>query len=87
MSASDAVAGRLPWRDLSDLVRVLLADPSSRLCAAVRGWAAPVDARWLLVALMGAWGVEPRWPWLDESEPVPEADLERARRIAMEGWA
>lgn len=74
MSASDAVAGRISWRELSDLVRALAADRTSRLCAELNGWPGPVDATWLLSALLETTGATVRWPWLAAAEKAGEPD-------------
>ena len=84
-STSDAIAGRLPWRELSDLVNALLVDPSSRLCAAVHKWTGPVNERWLLATVLGAMGAEVRWPWL--AAPVADtAEIEAAQKSIRERW-
>lgn len=86
MSASDAITGRLPWADLDHLVRVLLADRSSRLCAEVNGWPARVDRDWLLSALLESTGATVNWPWLQAAnEPDPD-ELDRARQSLMDRW-
>ena len=88
MSASDADTGRLPWRDLDDLVRTLAADRSSRLCAHMNGWASPVDAGWLASALLETTGAKVLWPWASaaKNEDVDPAVLARARQSMADRW-
>lgn len=88
MSASDAETGRLSWRDLDDLIRVLAADRTSRLCAHMNGWAAPVDAVWLASALLEATaGARVLWPWTTPEKPaVDPADVARVRASIAERW-
>ena len=88
MSTSDAETGRLSWRDLDDLVRVLASDRSSRLCAHMNGWAAPVDGLWLTSALLEATaGSRVLWPWIKPDEPtVDPADVARVQESIAKRW-
>lgn len=64
---------------------MLLADPSSRLCAAVRGWYSPVDTRWLLTALLQTTRATVYWPWDVAPKAKPE-EIKRANDSLMERW-
>jgi hypothetical protein len=91
VSASDAITGRLPWADLDHLVRALIGDTSTRLGAELHGYAHPLDARWMLRALVevsaNATGAEIQWPWLTKpAEVVSDDEMSRAQKIAMAGW-
>ena len=86
VSASAAIAGRITWAELSDLVRALLADPSSRLCASANKWSAPLDEHWLLRAILQSIpGVEITWPWLATPE-ADEAAIWHARESLLARW-
>lgn len=86
VSASAAIAGRITWAELSDLVRALLADPSSRLCAAANKWSTPMDTPWLLRAILQSIpGVEITWPWLAVPK-TDEAAVQQARESLLARW-
>lgn len=86
VSASDAVRGRVSWRELSDLVSALLVDPSTRTCASVQGWGQPVTERWLLATVLGAIGARVAWPWDASSAAVSADDLARVESGLLERW-
>lgn len=89
VSASDAESGRLLWPELRDLLKALLRDPSSRLCAEVNGWPGPMDSLWLSKALLdvaaAATKAKVRWPW-DVPKKAAEADVAAAQQSLRERW-
>lgn len=49
----DAVPAEVGWSEALDLVRILRADPSSQLAAAVEGWAYPLErVAWMIADLI-----------------------------------
>lgn len=53
----DSVPGEIGWDEALDLVRILRADPSSQLAAAIEGWDYPLErAGWMLADLIDIQG-------------------------------
>lgn len=71
----DSVPDSVGWDEALDLVRIIRADPSSQLAAAIEGWDHPLERLgWMLADLIDVQGYAKHKKWKPYPRPVKPKD-------------
>lgn len=79
---AESIGGEMPWDEAVRLVRILRADPSSQIAAAIEGWDYPLSREgWQMADLIDVQGASKAGKkWKAYTRPIKAADGSEKKR-------